>query len=333
MNDSEFDNYLIFPKSMSKKDIDEILKTKKVNPKNVGYLADAIFGQNSIANEFGLQFDKKKKIPAIGQNENLSKETAKIFEEILHTLTPREEKVIRMRFGLETSDKFQTLADVGQHFAVSRVRIREIESKALRKLRHPSLTRLFREYLKQIINRKTDDSFVVEQSYIIEKIKRLEPELIRHLRKHEEDIRLINPLVFEHLIAEFFASWGFHDVRLVGQNAKTSADIYVANMINPPGIESRIFVEVKRWREKVGIGIINQVLGAFLSEKEKFGWHGALIVTVAGFTDFKKWNREELKLKGLELKDKIDLTKWLKDYEECESGLWLPTPKKELKLN
>lgn len=102
----------------------------------------------------------------------------------------------------------------------------------------------------------------------------------------------------------------------------------MANAINPLGIENRIFVEVKRWREKVGIGVINQVLGAFLSEKEKFGWHAAIIVTVAGFTDFEKWTKTELSLKGLELKDKTDLTRWLNDYRECENGLWLPNPPK-----
>ncbi len=333
MNDSESNsslkNYLFFPASASDEEIEveEIeVKTQKVNPKNVGYLVDAIFGVNVIGDSLNLQFDRKSKLPAIAQNERLSKKIAEVFEEILYTLTPREERVLRMRFGLQDSGEFSTLAQVGQHFALTRYRIREIEAKALRRLRQRS--RLVKEYVRQLVNRESETNLAIEQSYVIEKIKKLEPELIRHLKKYENDICLINPLVFEHLIAEFFASWGFHDVRLVGQNAKTSADIYVVNLIDPIGIENRIFVEVKRWKEKIGIGIINQVLGAFLSEKERFGWHSALIVTVAGFADFEKWNREELKMKGLELKDKTDLTKWLKDYKECENGLWLPEPKK-----
>lgn len=332
MNGSAFDNSveetLFLPISISSDDIESLSKPQKVNPKNIGYLVDAIFGENIIGDSFNLKFDRESKLPAIAQIESLAVEVAKVFEEILYTLTPREEKILRMRFGLQDSGRFITQAEIGEHFAISRYRVREVESKALRKLRHPSRSRLFTEYLKQLNKRKVNVELPIEQNYVIEKIKKLEPELIRHLKKYQNDICLINPLVFEHLIAEFFASWGFHDIRLVGQNAKTSADIYVAYIVNPLGIENRIFVEVKRWKEKVGIGIINQVLGAFLSEKERFGWHGALIVTVAGFSEFEKWNREELKLKGLELKDKTDLTKWLSDYKECENGLWLPEPNK-----
>jgi HJR/Mrr/RecB family endonuclease len=294
-------------------------KPQKVNPKNIGYLVDAIFG---------VPIDGERDLPDLTQNENLSIEVSKLFEEILYSLTPRQEKVIRMRYGLQESGKFYTEAEVGLYFALTQNRLREIESKSLRRLRHPSRTKFIEEYLKQLVNRKENNVVPAEQNYVIEKIKKLEPELIRHLKKYENDIYLINPLVFEHLIAEFFASWGFHDVRLVGQNGQTSADIFVAHTINPLGVENRIFVEVKRWRKKVGIEIINQVLGAFFSEKERFGWHSSLIVTIAGFTKFEKWTREELKLKGLELKDKTDLTKWLKDYKECENGLWLPESKK-----
>jgi RNA polymerase primary sigma factor len=64
---------------------------------------------------------------------NLREQTA----EVLKTLTPREEKIIRMRFGLEDGSE-HTLEEVGQNFQVTRERIRQIEAKALRKLRHPS---------------------------------------------------------------------------------------------------------------------------------------------------------------------------------------------------
>ncbi len=70
-----------------------------------------------------------------------------ITEEVLKTLTPREEKVIKMRFGLETSGSEHTLEEVGQHFAVTRERIRQIEAKALRKLRHPSRSRKLKAFL------------------------------------------------------------------------------------------------------------------------------------------------------------------------------------------
>ncbi len=68
------------------------------------------------------------------------------ISDILLTLTEREEKVIRLRFGLEDG-KARTLEEVGQIFGVTRERIRQIEAKALRKLRHPSRSRKLRDYL------------------------------------------------------------------------------------------------------------------------------------------------------------------------------------------
>ncbi|HJR06370.1 MAG TPA: RNA polymerase sigma factor RpoD [Pyrinomonadaceae bacterium] len=71
-----------------------------------------------------------------------------ITDEVLATLTPREEKVIKMRFGLGTTGSEHTLEEVGQHFAVTRERIRQIEAKALRKLRHPSRSRKLKAFIE-----------------------------------------------------------------------------------------------------------------------------------------------------------------------------------------
>ena len=68
------------------------------------------------------------------------------ISDVLLTLTEREEKVIRLRFGLEDG-KSRTLEEVGQLFGVTRERIRQIEAKALRKLRHPSRSRKLKDYL------------------------------------------------------------------------------------------------------------------------------------------------------------------------------------------
>jgi RNA polymerase primary sigma factor len=76
-------------------------------------------------------------------NLNLKDQTSSI----LKTLTPREEKVIKMRFGLDDGSE-HTLEEVGQSFAVTRERIRQIEAKALRKLRHPSRSRKLRAFLE-----------------------------------------------------------------------------------------------------------------------------------------------------------------------------------------
>ena len=68
------------------------------------------------------------------------------LEEVMQTLTPREAKVLKLRFGLEDG-KARTLEEVGKEFMVTRERIRQIEAKALRKLRHPSRSKKLRDYM------------------------------------------------------------------------------------------------------------------------------------------------------------------------------------------
>jgi RNA polymerase primary sigma factor len=77
-------------------------------------------------------------------NVNLHEQTA----EVLKSLSPREEKIIRLRFGLEDGSE-HTLEEVGQNFSVTRERIRQIEAKALRKLRHPSRSFRLKTFLEQ----------------------------------------------------------------------------------------------------------------------------------------------------------------------------------------
>jgi RNA polymerase primary sigma factor len=88
--------------------------------------------------------DKRLATPSDSvSNLNLSDQTKKV----LATLTPREEQVLRLRFGIgEKSD--HTLEEVGQQFAVTRERIRQIEAKALRKLRHPSRSRRLKSFVE-----------------------------------------------------------------------------------------------------------------------------------------------------------------------------------------
>jgi RNA polymerase primary sigma factor len=73
---------------------------------------------------------------------NLRETTARV----LASLTPREERILRMRFGIGMNDD-HTLQDVGQKFSVTRERIRQIEAKALRKLKHPTRSRVLRDFL------------------------------------------------------------------------------------------------------------------------------------------------------------------------------------------
>ncbi len=87
--------------------------------------------------------DEDEPAPAEAASRTLLKEQ---LSEILGTLTPREEKVLRLRFGLEDG-RPRTLEEVGKEFDVTRERIRQIEAKALRKLRHPSRSKKLKDFL------------------------------------------------------------------------------------------------------------------------------------------------------------------------------------------
>jgi RNA polymerase primary sigma factor len=87
--------------------------------------------------------DDDAPVPAEAASQTLLKEQ---LAEVLKTLTPREEKVLRLRFGLEDG-RPRTLEEVGKEFNVTRERIRQIEAKALRKLRHPSRSKKLRDFL------------------------------------------------------------------------------------------------------------------------------------------------------------------------------------------
>ncbi|MEG2083473.1 MAG: sigma-70 family RNA polymerase sigma factor, partial [Oscillospiraceae bacterium] len=87
--------------------------------------------------------DEDAPVPAEAAYHTLLKEQ---LGDVLGTLTPREEKVLRLRFGLEDG-RPRTLEEVGKEFNVTRERIRQIEAKALRKLRHPSRSKRLKDFL------------------------------------------------------------------------------------------------------------------------------------------------------------------------------------------
>jgi len=87
--------------------------------------------------------DEDAQVPAEAAYQSLLREQ---LSEVLSTLTPREEKVLRLRFGLEDG-RPRTLEEVGKEFNVTRERIRQIEAKALRKLRHPSRSKRLKDFL------------------------------------------------------------------------------------------------------------------------------------------------------------------------------------------
>ena len=89
--------------------------------------------------------EDKKTVHAMEAMTNM--DLSKRAREVLSTLTPREEKVLRMRFGIDEGGE-HTLEEVGETFSVTRERIRQIETKALRKLRHPSRSRILRAFVE-----------------------------------------------------------------------------------------------------------------------------------------------------------------------------------------
>ena len=121
--------------------VDKVKKVQKISKEPISL--ETPIGEEEDSSLGDFIEDKKIISPADAvMSITLSEQT----RSVLSTLTPREEKVLRMRFGIgEKSD--HTLEEVGQDFFVTRERIRQIEAKALRKLRHPSRAKLLKAYL------------------------------------------------------------------------------------------------------------------------------------------------------------------------------------------
>jgi len=118
--------------------IDEILKTSR-DPVSL----DTPIGEEEDSQLGDFIEDDNVPVPADAAAFTLLKEQ---LVEVLDTLTEREQKVLRLRFGMNDG-RARTLEEVGREFDVTRERIRQIEAKALRKLRHPSRSRKLRDYL------------------------------------------------------------------------------------------------------------------------------------------------------------------------------------------
>lgn len=159
---------------------------------------------------------------------------------------------------------------------------------------------------------------------VIESFQTLTPDLIQHLKRENSDIEKVHPEVCEHLVAELMASAGWDEVKLVGRSTDTSADIFAVHYM-PGGfdIPVRYFVEVKRHKNRIGVEVFDQVYGAMILERERHGWHVALIVALGGISNTRKFSRDEYRKKGLEVRDKEDLIRWLDDYEPKANGLWV----------
>lgn len=249
------------------------------------------------------------------ENNELQLKTLKV----LATLTPEKELTLRLRFGIGVPAAFP-YKKIAEQLGISSDEVAEIETEALRDLRHPSLSRS----LAHIHAIPEPPKPAIELTEEIEKVIQISPELIKHLKERTDDLEKVNEEIFEQLVAELLAQQGFEDVQLVGRNPNTSADIFATQTIKPSGVKLRLFVEVKRWKDKVGIEVINNVFGAMMLEQLIFGCNTLMIVSLGGFKKIRKISPEDLELRSIYLKDKNDLIRWIDDYIPNKNGLWLP---------
>jgi RNA polymerase primary sigma factor len=122
--------------------LEKVRKTLKIAKEPVSL--ETPIGEEGDA-QLGDMIEDKNSIPPIDAaiQSNLRDTTTRV----LALLTPREERIVRMRFGLGMNSD-HTLEEVGQQFSVTRERIRQIEAKAIRKLKHPSRSRELRTFLE-----------------------------------------------------------------------------------------------------------------------------------------------------------------------------------------
>src|SRR5262249_45987360 len=148
------------------------------------------------------------------------------------------------------------------------------------------------------------------------------------------DLEKVRWDVFEHVVGEFLAFSGFQDIQLVGRDDSTSADIAAVFVVPKIGTTIRYFIEVKQWRGRLGVRVIDEILGGMVGERDKFGWAVGMLVAPGGVSNFRKFKRNgEIEMKGVFVKQKQDVLKWLNDYRPSKDGLWLPNPERRIKAS
>lgn len=232
-------------------------------------------------------------------------ETNQSIQNFLAAIAPLDRAIYVMRTGLGKGISFSE-SQTARMLKVSRLSVQARFGELCQQLRKP-----FEDWTSS------------EAQQLIIDVRALTPELIRHLQQHHAKLDDLTWDVYEQLIAEFFASWGYA-VSLVGRSASTSADIIAIRPPDSSGIAVKCFIEVKKWKHKVGITTINEVLGAILSERVAQGFHVGIIVSSSGFQEIRKIGKDSLAYLGLELRDGEDVRQWLKTYSPSPTGLWLP---------
>ncbi len=239
---------------------------------------------------------KKIKFPLDDENKKI--------EEFLGKKTQIEKEIYIMRTGFSKGISFSN-SQISRVLKISLSRVEEIFSKVTTEIQNYF-------YLE---SESKPDSIIIE-------INNLTPELIKLLKANSEKLEDLSWQIYEQLIGEFFASWGYY-VSFVGSDSSTGADIIAIKPPDPSGISHKYFIEVKRWKDRVGVEVVDRVIGAIFSERPNQGFHAGVIVASSGFKDFKKYTPEQLQLMGVELRDNNHVKDWLNDYRPSENGLWI----------
>lgn len=249
-------------------------------------------------------------------------EMLETLENLLKTLSYREREVIKLLYGLGDGYTY-TYEEVGRIFKVSTSIIQRVEKEAIRKLQKtPEAADLLLQSEEADKDKGAESQIELQDS--LESIREISIELLLYLKDHPDNLIKLPWNIFEQLVAECLASKGFDEIILVGKNPNTSADIFAVEKSSKSGARIRYFIEVKRWKDKVGVEIIDRVYGAFQSEKITWGWHIAMVVSLAGFKKMVKYSPRKLELMGIELRNKDDVVAWLNDYRPSDKGLWMP---------
>jgi len=252
-------------------------------------------------------------------NENFD-QLAEATRKALDTLNPLEAAILRQSFGIEY-EKIQNDGEIARALDIPAAFVEVYRVRALRKLRHPARSMLFNELMEWEATPKKHVEIVIPKA--IEEIEKLTPQLLERLHANTDNIEKLQPDVFEHFVAELLASRGFKNVRLIGREKKTSADIFATKYVDDVG-EHKYFVEVKRWKDRIGVEVIDRVYGAMIAENSRYGWTAAMIVSIVGFKNFRKYTRDDIHNLGIYLKNRDDLLFWLDEYKINENGLLVP---------
>lgn len=240
-------------------------------------------------------------------------ELRSLINEALKSLTEREAKVLKMRFGLVDGEE-HTLAEIGKQFRLTGERIRQIEAKALRKLKHPSRSRTLEKVLEPIQEvmekDKKDVGKIIEfpANFNLGIITtKVDENLIRYFSEHPEEMKTMNRRLFEEMIAELFSGFGY-EVELTKQTRDGGIDIIAIKDLE---VSVKYIIQAKRPEPGNPVRITPVRALYWVKHREKAT--KAILATTTYFTKDAKMEFKDL-VWELELKEYEGILGWINTY-------------------